>query len=208
MSQKGKNTSEIVTNQKNVLEVYLAEWAMLLPEQQASVDKQGNILSLAITEVFVLLGFVGAVTNFDALNEFYLASLNCVLIPCVFMLTGGLWMDAVYRQMSLASYLHDIETKVNAILMLSGENLIGREHYIGKKNKGVPFVLRANHWYHYVCLFFFIFCPWATIVFHCFIFNKPWFDWCYITFGIYSLFIVFFVSYCARIYQIKSVMNH
>jgi len=208
VGQKGKNTSEIVADRKNILDVYLAEWAMLLPEQQASVDKQGTILSLAITEVFVLVGFVGAVTNFETINDLFLASLNCVLIPCVFMLTGGLWIDAVFRQMSLATYLHEIECKVNEILSLSGENVIGREHYIGRMNKGIPFVFRANHWYHYVCLFFFIFCPWATIVFHYFIFSKPWYNWCYITFVIYILFLGFFVSYCARIYQIKSVINH
>lgn len=208
MSSHKKNTTDMLADKKNVLDVYVAEWGMHVPAQQSYQERQSQIISLAITEVFVLVGFVGAVSEFAELNDAVTAALNCVLIPCVFMLMGGLWIDCVFRMMSLATYLYRIEQKVGEILKLNEDEIIGYEHHISRSNIGVAFVFRPNHWYYYICLFFFIFCPWATIAFHCFVLNKVWFDWCYITFGIYALFMLFMFFYCARIYQIKSKMQH
>ena len=155
MSSKGKNTTEILAGKKNILDVYVAEWTMHVPAQQSYQERQSQILSLAVTEVFVLLGFVGAVAEFAARKDTVIAALNCVLIPCVFMLTGGLWIDCVFRMMSLATYLYHIENKVSGILGLERNEIIGYEHHISRSNDGVAFVFRPNHWYYYICLFFY-----------------------------------------------------
>ncbi len=124
-----------------------------------------------------------------------------VIIPCVCMFTGAIWLDCAYRQQRLCAYMYRVEDRVNRMLEVKEScdtSCLFWEHFAAEDSKTKK-IFKTNMLYYFFCLALYIFFPVLCFVFDRFVMKTKMENWGYIIIGIYALYLVFCLMYIGRI---------
>ncbi len=193
------------------LHTALSEYNILRSEYSAMITRQFSVISLTITALSVLFGFVVTTFSHENRSPALLPCIFCVLIPSVAMFTGAIWLDTVYRQKKLTGYLCLAEIRINRILRCpvgsSEASAITWECYEAD-DQGKGLLGKPNRWYYYYCLAFYIVFPWVSALFDIFVMGDPIYIWCIISLAIYLGYISFVIAYCKKILRIEAARKN
>lgn len=142
MKKDNNFENSIDDKQKLFIEVSLKEYQEIRTELREVIGRQNTVLFSSIAQFATLIGVGLAVLSTDFISDVMLwtSSIFGVLIPCITILLGVIWIDLAYRQIMMGSYIYSIETQVIQLLDLGESDTESRkvmfwEHYNRKREK-------------------------------------------------------------------------
>lgn len=171
---------------KEFINVSLTEYKELRSELRDIISRQFLIISLTITILGTLFGFsVEKTTNVELIF--------LLIIPCVSIFSGILWLDCIYRQVKMGTYISLIENKINKLFSYDNKNALNWEHYADAE-ANTSFIKKINHWGYYFGLAFYLLMPAVSFVYSiCVIKKWHWMGW--ISVLMYICFVFFMFGY-------------
>lgn len=182
---------------KEFINVSLTEYRELRSELRDIISRQFLIISLTITAISTLFGFYVEKTNNIVNSEIIFA----LLIPCLSTFSGILWMDCIYRQVKIGTYISVVENKINELFSENEHKALNWEHYADSEAKET-FIKKINHFQYYFGLAFYLLMPMISFLYLLSIIKK-W-DFTLLCFLILSILMYIFFIIFIRLY-LKSI---
>lgn len=176
----------------------MAEYTALRTESRDKQKMQFTILSLIVSAISIVFGLTATVKINEAKS--FLLVLYLFLLPCTIMFFGILWLDQVYRQVMIGTYIAHIEEKINKILTTDASAdmpYVYWEHWLSKRRPTHEFFNKPNYYYTYICLGTLLVLPVATYVIGSVLTDCPINGWgaiSIVAFLIYGRFIHLYVA--------------
>lgn len=145
----------------------LTEYVELRAEIRNSMQLQYTLLSLFITAMGIVFALIFKSNEDSIVNAIIMQSVGLCMIPGISAFCGAIWLDQVYRQIRIGSYIYKIEERIN-ILLGSDKNgfpALYWEHCVNSENTNISRVrlkinyLNPNFIYYYIGLMVFICIP-------------------------------------------------
>lgn len=156
------------------VQAMLTEYQQLRTEMREIMQRQYTMLNLIVTTLGVVLG-IGIKIYQDLPEEkieaqgALIAFVFCLLIPGMMAFLGALWLDGVYRQTKIGTYISVLERKLNALL--GGDNapaveIMGWERWNCNDFSGNrrSLLFRINYYQYYISLGLFLVVPPLSIL--------------------------------------------
>lgn len=150
-----------------LVESILTEYVELRAEIRNSMQLQYTLLSLFITAMGIVFALIFKSNEDSIVNAIIMQSVGLCMIPGISAFCGAIWLDQVYRQIRIGSYIYKIEERIN-ILLGSDKNgfpALYWEHCVNSENTNISRVrlkinyLNPNFIYYYIGLMVFICIP-------------------------------------------------
>lgn len=201
---------------KMTIQASISDYSIMRAEQNTMLSRQTTVLCLTITIAGVLFGIgynllSGEGLSGTAINKYPLLQfcLFSVIIPCIFMFLGAIWIDCAYRQQRLCAYLYSVEERVNNLLLDTADinkAALYWEHFASLDSKKRKH-FRPNQLYYYFCLALYIFFPILSFLFNIIVLQVGIEKWFLIIIFVYVLYLVFIFSYVIAILQIHPYLD-
>lgn len=127
-------------NEKVFIDVSLTEYKELRGELREVIARQNSVLLSSIAQFATLVGIgVAIISSEKALDlKMWIGNLFCVVIPCITLLLGIIWIDLAYRQIRTAAYIYKMENQINKLIHVDccqaeDRKALFWEHYVDKK---------------------------------------------------------------------------
>jgi len=140
-----------------IIDIMLLEYTKLREEASSIMSSQFTILSLLASALGVLVGI-----GFNLFYEISKTEMNrgndligiifMILIPGISVFLGILWLDRVYRQMQVRSYVHAREKEINELLSAGEVKALHWENWLARELEGKTFLQKVNYYYYYASL--------------------------------------------------------
>ena len=145
----------------------LTEYVELRAEIRNSMQLQYTLLSLFITAMGIVFALIFKSNEDSIVNAIIMQSVGLCMIPGISAFCGAIWLDQVYRQIRIGSYIYKIEERINYILGSdkNGFPALYWEHCVNSENTNISRVrlkinyLNPNFIYYYIGLMVFICIP-------------------------------------------------
>lgn len=139
---------------EQLLSVLMMEYNALRTESREKQKAQFTIISLIVSSISIVFGLTANLEPNAA--EVSLPILYYALLPCTTMFFGILWLDQVYRQVMIGTYIVQIEKKVNSLfhdLNLPSDLSypMNWEQWLSKRRPTHEFWKKPNYYYTYIC---------------------------------------------------------
>lgn len=160
------------------LNAVLKEYEELRTELRIAFQHQNTMIALIASTLGVLFTVSLNIYISDSFEETHyplLLALYGAIIPGVIAFLGILWLDQIYRQVKLGTYVSTIERKVNKALGMEGsaeKAAMYWEQWVYNQTKGKSFFLKVNHYQYYYCMGLFALAPIMPAVFSLMLTNK------------------------------------
>ena len=94
----------------------LTEYVELRAEIRNSMQLQYTLLSLFITAMGIVFALIFKSNEDSIVNAIIMQSVGLCMIPGISAFCGAIWLDQVYRQIRIGSYIYKIEERINILL--------------------------------------------------------------------------------------------
>lgn len=185
----------------------LTEYVELRAEIRNSMQLQYTLLSLFITAMGIVFALIFKSNEDSVVNVIVMQSVGLCMIPGISAFCGAIWLDQVYRQIRIGSYIYKIEERIN-ILLGSDKNgfpALYWEHCVNSENTNISRArlkinyLNPNFIYYYIGLMVFICIPivlWILVYYQNGISINIWtilgisFTICYVFFAVFIVWAI------------------
>ena len=153
------------------IRIILSEYSEARSEMKVNIQHQITLLATAMSTVGIAVGFAFTLLNRETINspEIYRAIkfLLFVIVPGISTFFSMLWLDQVYRQLRVASYIRNIEIYLRKIVHDRTKFRFyhlpdGYEAYLDSMAEDNS--INVHRLYYYMCLGVFLVLPFASIV--------------------------------------------
>ncbi|MBQ7897343.1 MAG: hypothetical protein IJ323_02855 [Clostridia bacterium] len=192
----------LTDNEKAFLDISLKEYQEIRAELREVIARQNTVLfsSIAQFAALVSLGLTVLTTEYISNSILWASNIFGILIPCLTILLGVIWIDLAYRQITMGCYVYSIEVQVNQLIHCGGTESQPRqalfwEQYNHKKYK-VDFI-------SYLCsmMIYLVFPIMCFLIFLYITDGKFYTRYC-ITAVVFSICVLFIISYIVEICKI------
>ncbi|MDQ0359455.1 hypothetical protein [Breznakia pachnodae] len=186
-----------------ILDSILAEYKEVKAESIHKLQIQITIISLYITifGVLLTLGFQQHILS-SIIHSMYF---YCLIFPVISISISVIWIDQVYRQIKLSSYILLIEKKVNELLGVNNnidEAAMFWEQWLRNDREDKNFI--HNYSFYCICLGIFLLFPLVSWFCGYFIIGGEYNSLLMssiLFFGSYLIFICFIIFYLLLIFK-------
>ena len=137
-----------------ILNVIMMEYNALRTESRDKQKMQFTIISLIVSAISIVFGLTADLESAAAAVS--LPILYFFLLPCTIMFFGILWLDQVYRQVMIGTYIAQLEKKVNAFLKSSVPGgmscVMNWEQWLSKRRPTQKVWGKTNYFYTHIGL--------------------------------------------------------
>lgn len=117
--------------QTDILQAMLTEYSCLREEAQHDDTHQIQLMTITFSTLTGIAGVAAAL--FSGLSERISIFFSFVVLPCLAMFMGLLWIDLIYRRTRFGCYTKLLENKINALLQPDArtpEAFMAWEHWL------------------------------------------------------------------------------
>lgn len=101
---------------KMTVDSMLIEYGELRSEIRGCMQLQCTLLTLFVTAIGIVFALLFKTDGNDITDGMTIQSVGVCLIPGISAFCGVLWLDQVFRQVRIGSYIYELEERVNRIL--------------------------------------------------------------------------------------------
>ena len=216
-----KNNEQGDNNETDrALKILLTEYSCLREEAQHDDTHQIQLVAITFSALVAIIAAVASLQSKIQIQSNAIRFIVFILLPCLIMFLGLLWIDLIYRRTRFGSYTKILESKINWFVKESCYGkIMGWEHWIAGLEDGTGFFNTTRFFRGYIISGSWLAAPILIAGSYFLLVDNDFMDEAAVIFNlaveywyvsvfmimVYCIYYLFFIKYLIKIMRLRNV---